>query len=433
MQTDAAPRSLGLDFGTTNTVGALSGGGLAPALISFVGPDAAVEVFRSALCFWENDDVAGGIAADAGPWAVAEYLAYPQGSRFIQSFKSVAASRNFETASILGKRFSFEALGRLFLDRLVSHSGGALDARPQRVIVGRPVTYAGSSPDATLARERYGRMFAGFGAEIHYVYEPLAAAFSYAARLTDEATVLVADFGGGTSDFSIVHMKQRGKAQRFTPLGHAGIGIAGDDFDFRLMDRLVLPKLGKGGEYRSFGKQLTIPGSYFADFANWSRLALMRNRRTLEELRRLQHQAIDPDAIARLIAVVENELGYPLYDAIGRLKRGLSTNECSTFQFAGGGLDIIADVSRAEFEAWIGDDLASIEGCVDGALATAGLTDAGIDRVFLTGGSSLIPAVRAIFERRFGSARVAIGGELTSIAQGLALIGERDDISEWAV
>ena len=433
MQTSAAPRSLGLDFGTTNTVGALSAGGAAPALISFVGPGAPTEVFRSALCFWEEEDKPGGVAAEAGPWAIAEYLAYPQGSRFIQSFKSVAASRNFETASILGKRFSFEALGRLFLERLLSHSGGCLNARPQRVIVGRPVAYAGSSPDPALARERYGKMFAGFGAEIHYVYEPLAAAFSFAARLTDEATVLVADFGGGTSDFSIVHMKRAGREQRFTPLGHAGIGIAGDDFDFRLMDHLVLPRLGKGSEYRSFDKQLVIPGSYFADFANWSRLALMRNRRTMEELRRLQLQAIDPDAIARLIAVIDNELGYPLYEAIGRLKRGLSQNEQATFEFVGGGLDITAQVSRAEFETWIAGDLARIEACVDDALVTAGLTDASIDRVFLTGGSSLIPAVRAIFERRFRPQRVAVGGELTSIAQGLALIGERDDVAEWAV
>jgi hypothetical chaperone protein len=433
MHKSAAPWSLGLDFGTTNTVGALCAAGETPELISFAGPDAAAEVFRSALCFWEDDDVGGGIAAEAGPWAIAEYLAYPQGSRFIQSFKSVAASRNFETASILGKRFSFEALGRLFLDRLVSHSGGRLDVRRQRVVVGRPVTYAGSSPDPVLARERYGKMFAGSGAEIYYVFEPLAAAFSYAARLTDEATVLVADFGGGTSDFSIVHMKRAGEAQRFTPLGHAGIGIAGDDFDFRLMDYLVLPKLGKGSEYRSFDKQLVIPGSYFADFANWSRLALMRNPRTMDQLRRLQHQAVDPAAIARLIAVIDNELGYPLYEAIGRLKRSLSQDERSIFEFVGGGLDIAAEVSRAEFEAWIAGDLARIEACVDDALATAGLTDAAIGRVFLTGGSSLIPAVRTIFERRFGPQRVAAGGELTSIAQGLALIGARDDVSDWAV
>jgi hypothetical chaperone protein len=228
-------------------------------------------------------------------------------------------------------------------------------------------------------------------------------------------------------------MKAPGTPSRFTALGHAGIGVAGDDFDFRLLDRLVLPRLGKGGQYRSFDKSLVIPASYFADFGNWSRLALMRNRRTMDELRRLQKQADDPAAIARLIAVIDNDLGYPLYDAIGRVKRSLSSEVSASFRFAGAGLEISAEVSRASFEAWIADDLARIEATVDAALTAAGVVSTDIDCVFLTGGSSLIPAVRRIFERRFGADRVAAGGELTSIAHGLALIGQRDDIAEWAV
>src|SRR5690606_26503862 len=99
---------------------------------------------------------------------------------------------------------------------------------------------------------------------------------SYASRLTKPATILVADFGGGTSDFSIVRVAAPGARRRCEPLGSAGIGIAGDTFDYRIVDHLVLPMLGKGGTYASFDKQLEIPRSYFADFADWSRLALMR-------------------------------------------------------------------------------------------------------------------------------------------------------------
>ena len=432
MQTASSRQAIGLDFGTTNTVVAAAAPGADARLLAFATPTAMTQVFRSALCFWENDAAATGVAVEAGPWAVAEYLAWPQDCRFVQSFKSVAASSSFDRAAIFEQRLSFEALGKAFLDELKRHAGGALDDRTSRIIVGRPVAYAGSSPDPALARQRYDRMFAGFGAEIHYVYEPLAAAFSYAARLSDAATVLVADFGGGTSDFSIVEMKAPGAAQRFTALGHAGIGIAGDDFDFRLLDRLVLPQLGKGSDYRSFDKTLTIPGRYFADFGNWSRLALMRNRRTMEELRRLHRQAADPDAIARLIAVIDNDLGYPLYDAIGQVKRALSDRDSAIFHFTGAGLAIEAEVTRAHFEGWIADDLARIEATVDAALAAAGVADGDIDRVFMTGGSSLIPAVNAIFTRRFGGDRVAAGGELTSIAHGLALIGQRDDVADWA-
>ena len=424
--------AIGLDFGTTNSVVARVGADGQPYLIDFAAPGEISAVFRSALCFYE-DDSGRGLACEAGPWAIAEYLEFPQGSRFLQSFKSVAASATFEHASIFDKRMRFEELGRLFLAKLASHTGGALAHPPQRVVVGRPVHYAGGRPDEALARQRYDAMFAGFGAEIHYVYEPLGAAFSYAARIEDAATILVADFGGGTSDFSVVRVAPPGAAKRCTPLGHAGIGIAGDQFDSRIVDKLVLPILGYGGLYRSFDKQLEIPRGYFADFNDWSRLALMRNRRTLEELHKLQKNAFDPEAIGRMIAIIDQEQGYRLYDSVGQLKRALSQVDAAEFHFDGEGVKIDATVTRAQFEGWIADDLARMAATVDRALAESGVDEAGIDRVFLTGGTSLIPAVRALFTQRFGEDRIASGGELTSIANGLALIGQEDDVAAWAV
>lgn len=433
MQTDAVGRTIGLDFGTTNTVAAKAQGTTTAELVEFVGDQAAGAVFRSALCFWQQDGSRSGIDHEAGPWAIAEYLDFPLGSRFIQSFKSVAASPLFEHASIFTKRLRFEELGQLFLEKLVKHAGGALDTRGARLVVGRPVNYAGARADAALARERYDRMFASLGAEVHYVYEPMGAAFSFASRLTEPATVLVADFGGGTSDFSIVAMGEPGASPRCVPLSSSGVGIAGDRFDSRIVERLVLPLLGKGGLYRSFDKLLEIPGGYFADFSDWSKLALMRNRRTLDDLAKLRRSATDPDAIGRLIAIVDNEMGYSLYDAVGAVKRALSSQEHAEFRFTGGGLDIASDVSRSDFENWIRPDIARIEAAVDSALSSAGKSADQIDRVFLTGGSSLIPAIRQIFVQRFGDSRIATGGELTSIAHGLAMIGESDNLADWSV
>ena len=426
-----ARRSIGLDFGTTNSVVAL-GPDDDSELLEFDAPDGRAAVFRSALCFWHDDAAKGGLASDAGPWAIAEYLEYPTDSRFLQSFKTVAASESFEHAMIFGKRFRFEDLGGLFLERMANHAGGRLDHRPPRIVVGRPVEYAGSRPNEALARERYDAMFRGFGAEIHYVYEPLGAAYSYAARLTEPATILVADFGGGTSDFSVVRVGAMGDKPRCVPLGHAGVGIAGDRLDYRLLDRLVLPMLGKGSEYRSFDKLLEIPRGWFNDFADWSRLALMRNPKTLAELERLRRAAVDGEAVARMIAVIEGELGYPLYEAVGQTKRALSAAETASFRFHGGNLKIEAMVSRTAFEAWIAEDIMRMEGTVDRALGTAGIEAAEIDRVFLTGGTSLVPRIRRIFTERFGDDRIESGGELTSIAHGLALIGLEDDIAAWA-
>ena len=242
--TVASARSIGIDFGTTNSVVARSSAMGAADLVEFAGPAGPTSIFRSALCFWQDDVRRGGLASEAGPWAIAEFLDFPEGSRFLQSFKSMAANSLFEHATLFDKRLRFEELGQTFLRHLVGHSGPALDELPERIIVGRPVRYVGARPDPALARTRYDAMFALLDRPVHYVYEPLGAAYSFASRQSEPATLLVADFGGGTSDFSIVRIEAPGAARRCIPLGSSGIGIAGDRFDFRIMDHLVLPLLG---------------------------------------------------------------------------------------------------------------------------------------------------------------------------------------------
>jgi len=420
--------ALGLDFGTTNTVLArMNAGETAPTLVEV---DEGSSIFRTALCFWHEAAAHDGLAIAAGPAAIREYLEFPADSRFLQSFKSVAASASFDTAPVFEKRYSFEQLGRMFLAELGQATGRAFD-RVDRLVVGRPVIYAGTRPDSALARRRYDAMFGGIAREIHYVYEPLAAAFADASALERPATLLVADFGGGTSDFSVVQVAAPGATRRCTPLAHAGVGVAGDRFDARIVEQLVLPQLGKGGRYRSFDKVLDIPAGWFAEVADWSRLALMRNRRTLADLDKLRRSALDPEAIARMIALIEHEQGYALYDAVGRLKRALSEVEQARFRFDGEGIAIDAEVRRADFERWIAEDVARIAAALDTALVRAGVTEAAIDRVFLTGGTSLVPAVRSLFEARFGPERIASGGELTSIAHGLALVAREDDPTVW--
>src|SRR5690606_5775845 len=150
-------------------------------------------------------------------------------------------------------------------------------------------------------------------------------------------------------------------------------------FDARIVDQLVLPLLGKGGSYRSFDKLLEIPGGYFADFSDWSRLVLMRNRRTLDELRRLQRAATDPAPIGRMIALIEHEQGFPLYDAVGQVKRALSHDEQAEFRFSGGDVDISVAVRRSDFEKWIADDLNRIEAAMDSALTRASVAADAID------------------------------------------------------
>lgn len=118
--------AIGIDFGTTNSVIARAGDTGGADLITFAAPDTPTDVFRSALCFWQEESRRGGLAHEAGPWAIAEFLDFPLGSRFLQSFKSIAANPTFEHANLFEKRLKFEELGQIFLRHLFDHAGLAL-------------------------------------------------------------------------------------------------------------------------------------------------------------------------------------------------------------------------------------------------------------------------------------------------------------------
>jgi hypothetical chaperone protein len=235
--------------------------------------------------------------------------------------------------------------------------------------------------------------------------------------------VLVGDFGGGTSDFSVMRFDPRGAA-RVTPLGYAGIGIAGDTFDYRIIDNVVSPLLGKGGVYTIMGKELPVPPDYFTGFARWHRLSLMRSPRTLRAIEEVAAASAHPERLRRLIRLIEDELGYQLYQTVSAVKAELSRAETAVLRFAHGDLAIERAIARHEFEAWIAEDLRRMAATVEQALAAARIRADEVDRVFLTGGTSFVPAVRALFDSRFGAEKVSGGGEFVSVAEGLALIGQ---------
>ena len=434
--TATKPMTIGIDFGTTNTVVALTDADGVARLVTFDAVEGQTTTFRSALSFQIHQGVDGQPperVVEAGPWAIAAYVEDPLETRFIQSFKTFAASAAFTETRIDNRRYAFEDLLAAFLLRLRHHAGDELANTPPAVIVGRPVTFAGGNPDETLALSRYQTAFERLGfTDIRYAHEPVGAAFYFARTLKQDATVLVADFGGGTSDFSIIRFERTDDGLRSTPLARSGVGVAGDAFDYRIIDQLVSPELGKGGLYSSVGKQLPIPQRYYSAFARWDQLALLRASRDMRDIRSLARTALEPEKIERLIEVLDDNHGHDLYRAVSTLKMALSADETATFLFEAGGVHIEKPVARTDFERWIAPELAAIEGAVDEAMARSGLGPDAIDRVFLTGGTSFVPAVRAIFQSRFGSERIETGGEFESIAAGLALIGREADLDLWS-
>lgn len=422
--------AIGLDFGTTNTVAAR----LAPDGSARLVEIAGATTFRSALSFARQMGDPQGREIEAGPFAIEAYVEDPTETRFIQSFKSYAASPLFTETRILDRRYQFEDLLSLFLLSLRRHAEDAMTDLPPRVIVGRPVTFVGLRPDPALALQRYQAAFARLGfTEIRYAYEPVAAAFFFARQLSADATVLVADFGGGTSDFSIVRFERHAGRLKATPLANSGVGAAGDAFDYRILDHLVSPRLGKGSSYRAFGQVLPIPNRYYTAFARWEQLALMRASRDMRDIRALTRTAVEPEKIAALVELLDDNHGYRLYQSVSRLKEALSSQEQAEFCFRAGDIAIEGPVERSQFEQWITPELTAIARAVDEALTRAHLGPEGVDRVFLTGGSSFVPAVRRLFAERFGDAKLEGGGELVSIASGLALIAAEDDVEAWTM
>ena len=423
--------ALGLDFGTTNTVIAIPGASAGETRsLAFESRAGITDTMRTCLSFMKDRQAGFGapLATEAGAAAIRTLIDHPGECRFLQSIKTYAASPLFKETAVLGRRHTFSDLMAVFLEKLMTYAGDGWPADVSRVVAGRPVRFAGIGADEALALQRYNDALSRFGfPEIRFVLEPVAAAWYFAERLTRDANVLVADFGGGTTDYSIIRFSKTAGKLSAEPLSHSGVGIAGDMFDYRIIDNVVSPMIGKGTHYRSFGKTLDVPSNYYANFGRWSQLSIFKTTRDFTDLKSLVRDATDPDALELFIELIENDEGYPLYEAVSATKRALSEADEAEFFFAPLGRDSRRTVKRADFEGWIAGELAQMETALDEAIDGAGLLPKDIDKVFLTGGTSFVPAVRRIFENRF--ADIETGGELLSIAHGLALIGKDDAFS----
>jgi len=215
-------------------------------------------------------------------------------------------------------------------------------------------------------------------------------------------------------------------------LAHSGIGIAGDSFDYRIIDHVVSPRLGKGATYVSWGKELAVPKHYFASFSRWNELCLMRRPEVLRELRELARSSAAKDQLTSLVELIEGGVSYELYRTVSQAKAALTEHEAVPFRFRMSGVDISGRIQRRSFERWIAGDLEKIGATADAALARAGLQPTDIDRVFLTGGTSFVPVVRRLFEQRFTAEKIDAGEQLLSIAKGLALIAGSNEAEAWA-
>ncbi len=417
--------SVGIDFGTTNSVLAFASGHGVD--VARHGTGTAGGNFRSILCFVRGGSAPGSrLIVKAGPEAMAAYLDHGSDCRLIQSVKSMVANPNFTQTHIFGRKFTIEDLVAAILKGLRASAERDLAPLGAAVTAGRPVRFAGQLADETLALKRLAEAFgmAGFP-EVSFIAEPLAAAYKFASQVRSAKLCVVADFGGGTSDFSLVRFGPgEGGALAMETLGISGVGVAGDRLDYRIIEKMICPKLGLGSHYLSMGKRLPMPVHYYSRFQRWSDLSFLRAPEILRELRSLKRMSEEPEALERLIWIIEEELGFELYRAVSAAKTALSSHDTARLQFNHGPVRIDEPVSRADFEAWIAEDLAAIDAQTSALFEETGLTPAAVDHIFLTGGTSFVPAIRRLMAARFPSAELSAEDEFISVGAGLALYGQ---------
>lgn len=420
--------AVGIDFGTTNSALAVVDRGAGEARLAvFSDGERETSAFRSVIYFDPEGRSLGGRArAVAGPRAIAGYLDAETKGRLIQSIKSYLPSRLFTGTQIYGHTYEIEELVATILKRLRSEAEEQFGDLGRSAVVGRPVRFAGARDAAdetfALGRLRAAVVEAGFD-DVRFEFEPVAAAYEYETRIDRDELVLIGDFGGGTSDFTLARLGPSARAGAHERiLGADGVGIAGDAFDSRVIRHLVAPALGRGSRYRSLGQEIEMPSWIYKNLEKWHYVSFLKNKSTVDAIRQIRAQSLEPAKLGALLHLIEDDLGFEMYRAVEKLKFALSAADAGEFSFYAPPVDVEATVERAEFEDWVREDMRAIAGCVDGLLERCAVAPGDVDSVFLTGGSAFVPIVRRFFERRFGADRLRSGGELTTVAKGLALL-----------
>jgi hypothetical chaperone protein len=423
---------IGLDFGTTNSSIARASASGEVELARFSSASGILESYRSLLYLdLVREGGARRIKSWSGPAGIQQYLDAETKGRLIQSLKSFLSSRSLKSTDVFGRRMTLEELIARILRDLREAAEAQFGGKVEAAVVGRPVRFVGAEKDEDnhFAEERLRHAFHAAGySTVRFELEPVAAAQYYQATLDHDELILIGDFGGGTSDFSLLRVgpsiRKHGRSPKDL-LGNSGVGLAGDAFDAKIVRNLVSPALGRGSSAQSLDKVLpAVPNWVYAKLEHWHHLSFLRSSSTMNMLNGSMATAFEPRKIEALIHLIKEDLGYELHRAVQKTKCALSTDAAVKFQFSDGFIAIEAGVQRSDFEDWIAEELVQIESCVDALIAASGVSCPDVDMVFLTGGSSFVPAVRRIFERRFGDRKIRAGNEFTSVARGLALVGQ---------
>jgi len=411
----------GIDFGTTNS--ALS--------IYDEEKKEIVETISipSLIYFTEVKSIVDGESYIVGEKAIDAYLSDGMKGRFIKSIKQILSRTTFTETRIHNKRYTASDLVALILKDLKAKADQIIGEDCQKAIIGRPVFFDDDNTmKDTLAQTRLKKAAesAGF-TNVRFQFEPIGAAFAYEKTITQKERVLVADLGGGTTDFTYLILdpaKVGSKDRKNDMIASGGIYIGGDSLDSAFMWDKGTPYFGKNTLYEATpGKVLNVPKSLFANICTWDKMNFFNGLKIQKEIEEYYYYSGNDPKFKNLITLVENNLGYSLFRSIEKTKIELSDQRVSTFAYSNMGIEIDENISLEQYNAIIGKDIHKIGVYLDQFMETYQINPADIDCLFLTGGTSMVSAVQNLFRSKFPHIPLNSGDNFKSVAKGLAYSG----------
>lgn len=404
----------GLDFGTSNSaLGVMRAG--TPVLAPVEGESTLIP---SAI-FFDYEHMGRTIF---GRHAIATYIGEHDG-RLMRALKTILGSSLIDEKTAVGnRRIALTEVVEIFIRHLKAQGEAFAGTEFTSVVHGRPVRFVDGDDEADARAQNVLEGIAhkvGFK-HVAFEYEPIAAAYHYEDTVTREEIVLVADIGGGTSDFTVIRIgpDRRGKPDRKDDiLANTGIRIGGTDFDTLLNLDAVMPLLGLGTQLIS--KNLPMPKATYFELATWATINFVYNHKTERETRELLADACEPEKVARLYKTIRRHLGHRIAFAVEDAKIALSTAEAHDMPLGFLESGLHAQTTRTGFERAISQKTHKLTEMAAQCVAMSGLKPEQVDTIFLTGGSSLVPAVRRAVSIAAPNAHATSGSDFLSVALGL--------------
>ena len=408
----------GIDFGTSNSA----------LVILDTKTNNVVKLFTtpSLLFFPETKSAQEQITFSIGNEAIERYVENRRRGRFMKSIKKVLPNKSFIDTVIGYKRYKAEDLVSLILIHLKKQADDFLGETVTTAVIGRPVVFDENPEKDALAQERLSKAarIAGF-TDFYFQMEPIGAAFTYERQIKKEELVLVADFGGGTSDFSLmrlnpkaVHQADRGADM----IAQGGVYIGGDSFDSDIMWHKGTSHFGRGvKEEFTPGKQIDLPLSYFQNICSWEKMNFLDTLRMRINISKSYNFSGKNPKVKNLLTLIEDNLGYVLFKQIEKTKIDLTHNNETSFEFNQNEIDFKEPITIENFEhEIINKNLDKIEDYLLDFLEKYSVNTQDIDVVFMTGGTSMVRPLKNIFVKLFGENKIKSGDNFNSVAMGLA-------------